>query len=112
MTGAHSRRKGRRFELELVHRFREVMPGEQIRRGLQYRGGEEVADVDMPCFSVEAKHHQRTNVRAAMRQAQRNCPAGRWPIAVTKDDQEPALATMQLDDFLELVQEWWARRPQ
>jgi len=40
MSGAHSRRKGAAFERELVHRFREVMPDAGIRRGLQFRTGE------------------------------------------------------------------------
>ena len=77
MSGAHSRRKGAAFERELVHRFREVMPDAGIRRGLQCRSGEEASDVEVPCFWVEAKHHHRTNVRAAMRQALDACPPGR-----------------------------------
>ena len=110
MSGARSRRKGAAFERELAQRFREVMPGAGVRRGLQYRTGEEAPDVEVPCFWVEAKHHHRTNVRAAMRQAEGACPPGRWPIAVCKDDHATPLVTMQLDDFLELVREWWERR--
>jgi hypothetical protein len=112
MSGARSRRKGAAFERELAQRFREVMPDAVVRRGLQYRTGEEAPDVEVPCFWVEAKHHHRTNVRAAMRQAIDACPCGRWPIAVCKDDHATRLVTMQLDDFLELVREWWERRDQ
>jgi DNA polymerase III epsilon subunit-like protein len=50
MSGAHSRRKGAGFERELVQRFREVMPDATIRRGLQFRTGEETPDVDCPVF--------------------------------------------------------------
>ena len=110
MSGLRSRRKGAAFERALVQRFREIMPDAQIRRGLQSRSGEDAADVEVPCFWVEAKHHQRTNVRAAMRQAIADCPPGRWPIAVCKDDRAEPLVTMQLEDFLELVREWWERR--
>ncbi len=110
MSGAHCRRKGAAVERERVHRFREVMPDAGIRRGLQCRSGEEASDVEVPCFWVEAKHHHRTNVRAAMRQALDACPPGRWPIAVCKDDHATPLVTMQLEDFLELVREWWERR--
>lgn len=110
MSGARSRRKGAAFERELVRRFREIMPDAGVRRGLQYRAGQEASDVEMPCFWVEAKHHHRTNVRAAMRQAIDACPPGRWPIAVCKDDHATPLVTMQLEDFLELVGEWWERR--
>ena len=111
MSGARSRRKGLQFERELVKRFREVMPDAGVRRGLQYRAGEEAADVEVPCFWVEAKHHHRTNVREAMRQAIAACSPGRWPVAVCKDDHAEPLVTMQLEDFLELVKEWWERRP-
>jgi hypothetical protein len=94
----------------MVHRFREAMPDATVRRGLQSRSGSEVADVEVPSFWPELKRHQRTNHREALRQAIENCPAGRWPIAVCKDDNEPAVVVMQLDDFLDLVREWWERR--
>ncbi|WP_249348066.1 hypothetical protein [Corallococcus exiguus] len=83
MSGASSRRKGADFERALVHRFREAMPEALIRRGLQYRTGQEVSDVEVPCFWLEAKAHQRTNVREALRQALETCPAGRWLCART-----------------------------
>ena len=105
--GARSRQKGCRFERDLVHRFREVMPDADVKRGLQYRSGEEAPDVEVPCFFVEAKHHQRTNIKAALRQASEAAPKGRWPLAVCKDDRQPPLATMYLEDFLELVGQWW-----
>jgi hypothetical protein len=110
MNGAGSRRKGAEFERAMVHRFHEVMPGADVKRGLQSRSGSEVADVDVPCFWPELKRHHRTNYREALRQALETCPSGRWPIAVCKDDHEPAIVVMQLDDFLELVREWWERR--
>jgi len=105
-----SRNKGASFERALVHRFREVMPDAEVRRGLQYRSGEEAADVEVPCFFIEAKHHKKTNIRAAMRQAIGACPKGRWPLAITKDNHAEPLVTIGLEDFLELLREWWARR--
>jgi hypothetical protein len=111
MNGAGSRRKGAEFERAMVQRFREVMPDVDVRRGLQSRSGSEVADVDVPCFWPELKRHRRTNYREALRQAVDTCPPGRWPIGVCKDDHEPAIVVMQLDDFLDLVREWWERRP-
>lgn len=107
MSGAKSRRKGATFERELVRAFRQVMPGAEIKRGLQYRSGEETCDVDLPCFWLEAKHHQRVNIKAALRQAFDTAPKGRWPIAVTKDDRQPPIASMYLDDLLELIEQWW-----
>ena len=55
MSGNRSRRKGAQWERDLVHLFRKVMPGEDIKRGFQYRSGEDVPDVDCPVFWIEAK---------------------------------------------------------
>ena len=110
MGGASSRRKGARFEREMVTRFRDAMPDATVRRGLQSRSGHEVADVDVPVFWPELKRHQRTNIREALRQAIETAPPGRLPVAICKDDHQPATATLLLDDFLELVREWWERR--
>ena len=98
------------FERALVRRFREVMPRTEIRRGLQSRSGEEVPDIEIPCFWPEAKHHRRTNIKAALDQAVRTAPPGRWPLAICKDDHQPPVAAMLLDDFVELVGEWWEAR--
>lgn len=110
MSGRHSRRKGADFERELVRIFRDAMPRAEVRRGLQSRSGEEVSDVDLPCFWLEAKRHQRTNIKAALRQATDTAPKDRWPIAVCKDDRQPAVVAMELADFLELLTEWWEAR--
>lgn len=109
MSGNHSRRKGRRFEQELVHRFREAMPGAEVRRGLQCRG-EEVADVDCPVFWVESKRGKKPNVRGALAQAVAAAPKGRIPIAVIRDDRQEPFAVLLLDDLLDLVGEWWLAR--
>ena len=110
MSGLRSRRKGAAWERELVRMFREVMPGAEISRGFQYRSGEDACDVEMPVFWVEAKRHKRVNIKAALRQAEEASPKGRVPVAVTKDDRAAAIASMRLDDFLELVEQWWAGR--
>jgi hypothetical protein len=108
--GRTNRRKGAAWERALVRRFRGAMPGAEIQRGLQSRGGDEVPDVDTPVFWLEAKHGKRPSVRNALDQARDDCPKGRMPIAVVKDDRKSALVAIELDDFLELVSEWWARR--
>jgi len=110
MSGAHSRRKGQEFERVIVHRFREVMPDANIRRGLQYRTGAEAPDVDCPVFWPELKRGKQPNIRAALRQATDAAPPGRIPIAVIRDDHAEAIVALSLDHFLEFVAEWWARR--
>ena len=110
MSGRSSRIKGAAWERELVKRFREIMPDAEIKRGLQYRTGEETPDVDMPVFWIEAKNHIRTNIKAALRQAIEAAPKGRIPVAICKDSRQPPTATLLLDDFLEFVKEWRMRR--
>lgn len=110
MTGAMSRRKGASYERTLVHRFREVMPGADIKRGLQSRGGEEVPDVDCPVFWVEAKRGRKPNVRGALKQASDAAPKGRIPLAVIRDDRSEAFVALSLEDFLDFVREWWEGR--
>jgi hypothetical protein len=110
MSGAHSRRKGAEFERAMVLRFRDAMPDATIRRGLQYRSGEEAPDVDCPVFWPELKRGKQPNVRGALRQAKASAPLGRIPIAVIRDDRADAFVAIGLDDFLELVGEWWRRR--
>lgn len=109
MSGSMSRRKGARFEREMVHRFREAMPTAEVRRGLQSRSGDEVADVDCPVFWPELKRGKKPNIRAALKQAIDAAPKGRIPIAVVRDDRAEAIVTLLLDDFLDLVTEWWKR---
>ncbi|MBN1632136.1 MAG: hypothetical protein JW990_20455 [Thermoleophilia bacterium] len=110
MSGARSRRKGAQFERDMVHCFREAMPGAEIRRGLQYRCGEEVADVDCPVFWPELKRGKKPNVRAALRQALAAAPKGRVPVAVIRDDRQEPFVALLLEDFLDFVAEWWLGR--
>ncbi|PID38730.1 MAG: hypothetical protein CSB49_03990 [Proteobacteria bacterium] len=110
MSGATSRRKGARFERAMVHRFRDAMPDAEIRRGLQSRSGEEVADLDCPVFWPELKRGKKPNIRAALRQAIEAAPKGRIPIAIVRDDHAEEIVTLLLDDFLEFVSEWWTGR--
>ena len=105
--GALSRRKGAAYERELVHRFREVMPGADVKRGLQDRDGHEAADVECPAFWIEAKRGKKPNVRAALKQATGCAPKGRTPVAVIRDDRTEAFVAMSLEDFLAFVEEWW-----
>ena len=104
---SHSRRKGVKWERELVKLFRQAMPGADIRRGLQYRSGQEAPDVECPVFWIESKRGRKPNIRAALKQAANGAPMGRFPLAVVRDDHAEPTVTLFLDDFLDLIAEWW-----
>ncbi len=108
--GKLSRTKGATWERELARRFGEVMPGAKVRRGLQDRDGVEAADVDCPCFWVEAKHQRKPRPRAALEQAEEAAPKGRVPVAVIKEQRKRPYVVIRLDEFLEFVGEWWELR--
>jgi hypothetical protein len=111
MPGRSSRRKGADFEREMVHRFAEVFGSDRVHRGMQFRDGSECADVVAPAFHIECKRGLRTNPRAALAQAtEDSIGKGLWPIAVCKDDKEQPFVTLHLDDFLDLLREWWGTR--
>lgn len=109
VSGAYNRQKGAQFERELVHEFRKVFPGEDVKRGLQYRSGVECPDVECPLLWIEAKRMARPNIRAAYKQAADACPAGRWPIAITKANRDETLVTMSLEDFKEMLGGYWSK---
>lgn len=103
----NSRAKGHAFEREMVHVFREALPGAEIRRGLQFRDGAEAADVECPVFHVECKRGRQPNVRAALEQAKRDAKKGKIPLGIIRDDRKDAFVVMELEDFLEFLREWW-----
>jgi hypothetical protein len=104
--GARSRRKGHSWEREVVRRLRAVF-GDQVRRGLQYRSGEEQPDVIAPRLWIECKAGKKTNPRAALRQAQQDAQDDRRPVAVCKDDRQEPFVIMSLDTFVELADGWY-----
>jgi hypothetical protein len=91
------------------------MPGCDVKRGFQYRGGAEASDVENPFFHVECKVGKKQNPRAALAQAVSDAAYGKVPVAIVKDDQEKpgvpanAFAVMRFSEFLELVNEWYER---
>lgn len=102
--GKMQRVKGAVFERRVVRIARRA--GLASKRGIgQSRAANEVPDVDLEGFWPECKHHQRTNPRAAYRQAKRDSKGtGRVPVAICLDNaaKEPEVH-LGLRDFLELV---------
>jgi hypothetical protein len=103
--GAMSRRKGARGERALVHLVREVMPGAEVRRGIQSRAGGECADVECPVLWFELKTGRKPNARAALAQARAAAPAGRIPVAAIHDDRAKPFVALAHVALLDLVRE-------
>ena len=104
------REKGKRWERDVATRFREAMPGAEIKRGWQARSGSDAADVECPHFWIECKVGKRPPVVRALVQAEEACGDGPLvPIAVVKQDRQEPTVTLRLADFLDFVREWWER---
>jgi hypothetical protein len=104
--GKLSRQKGAGWERELAIILRKLWPS--AKRGLgQARSGGEVCDVDGTPFWVEAKVGTKTNLKAAVKQAEA-ATDGRPVIAVCKDNAKPGKmpdvwVAMRLETFERVV---------
>jgi hypothetical protein len=114
--GKRERQKGQEWEREVAARINEACPGAEARRGLQGQGEQDtgIADVvsKLP-FHMEAKWRKAPSVRAALKQAMAAAGEGMHPVAVVKDAgckigvSALEYVAMPLDDWLELVGQWW-----
>lgn len=110
MRPGGGRAKGHAFEREIAHRLAAIFG--DAKRGLsQTRGGTaECPDVVLPNgvpFWVEAKHHIRPNIVAALEQAQAAIAPNMRALAICKGNRKQPTATMYLDDFEAIMREWW-----
>jgi Holliday junction resolvase len=110
MSGRHSRNKGANYEREVARIFREHcgFTEEECKRGIgQARVGSEVADVELPLpLWLECKRGKKTYPKKALEQAVEALAKnkrGKMPVAICRDDNSKATATMYLEDFLNLV---------
>ena len=111
--GKLSRNKGARWERRVANLLTDAL-GEDCRRsGNQSREGSDAPDVVAPVFWPECKVGKSFSIKGAMAQATRDMEKShldkRWAVAITKVDNERPLATMYLDDFLDLIREWRTR---
>lgn len=120
--GKRARTKGKTWERTIVRLLRPIFP--DVYRAHQGRQGGaalgEGADVEGSPWWVEAKHCYTVSVLAALRQAMQVQAAkgdDRPPVVIAKVDKpppgwrvglelEPPTATMKLDDWIALVEDW------
>ena len=104
----NSRRKGKEYELEIAWELREH--GLHARRGQQYSGANGDPDVvceELPEYHLELKRRgdrfSGSELYDAMRQAERDMTDGQVPVVIHRMDREGSLATMRLEDWIQLV---------
>ena len=111
MSGARSRNKGARGERQTAKEMASVMPGFELRRGIQSRTGGDASDIEgAGRLHVEVKTGKKPNPRAALHQAERDVRGSRIPIAVIRDDRDPPYVFMRWHTFLEEFLPMWAQR--
>lgn len=111
MTGAGRRRKGHDFERWVAKELRPIFSG--ARRGLQYQDGQSPPDVIGTPYHIECKKGKRTDIKAAMVQAERDAIAqggGLPTVAITKDDDKSALVTMNWATWVAMLEAIYGRR--
>ena len=103
---AMQRNKGKAFEQAVARDLREIF-GDEVRRGWQAREGSDDPDIICPLVAPECKHQIRPNIPAALEQALKATPPGKYAVAVTKANRTEPLATMRWADFLDLLGAYW-----
>lgn len=101
--GAMSRNKGKRGELEIAHILQEH--GYPARRSVQFNGWQGEADViGVEGLHIEVKRVEKLNVETAMEQSRRDAKGNEIPVVFHRRNGKKWLATLSLDDFLNLYQ--------
>lgn len=96
----NSRQKGKRGELELVHKLHDLgFPN--ARRGQQFKGTKDSPDVvdGIPGVHIEVKRVQKLNLRAAMDKAVSEAE-DLIPMVAHRPNGEPWNVTIRLNDII------------
>lgn len=107
MSGRRSRQKGKVGERELAELFNKH--GWPARRGQQFAGGSESADVRLLCplpIHVECKRAERVNWRAAMRQAEGDTGPMNEPVVFERRNGEDWYCHLSAESLFRLIK--WA----
>lgn len=108
MGGKMSRDKGKRYERELAHRFREYGYIEAHRTS-QYCGnsGDASDVVGLPGIHIEAKHQEKIKIYDWMDQAIHDSKkTGNKPVVFFRKNNAETLVCMRLPDWMDLYKAW------
>lgn len=102
--GRSQRQKGKRGE-RLAAKAVSASLGVRARRGVQFKGGADSADieVEIPGVHWEVKFVERESIRTWMAQAKDECGHG-VPVVLHKRSREEWLLTLPLERLYEFVQ--------
>ena len=107
--GKSQREKGKRGERELGGILKGY--GYACRRGQQFCGADGSADVvGLPGMHIECKRVERLNILDAVEQSVRDAREGELPVVFHRRDRSEWLATMRLEDWIQIFREWEAGR--
>ena len=105
--GKASRDKGKRFEREIASVFRERFGHSYRGAPLQASGGCIMPDVVTPLpIHIECSHGKAVSAHGKLEQAIRDARAGMVPIAITRRDRGETIASLRLEDLLDILEEW------
>ena len=97
------KQKGNRFERQIAKILREHY-GYDSRRGVQFRSGQEEADVvGLPGVHIECKAVENLNLEEALKQSERDAKPHEWPAVFHKRNYQPIRVTMRTRDFIAMT---------
>ena len=114
--GKGARTKGAQFERDMANHLSEITDDSyEFKRGLGQTRSAATEGANVQCdrldgvIHIECKRHKRSPIKPAMAQATNDCGTA-VPIVITKDDRQPALVTMYLEDWQNMFIAWLAQR--
>ena len=103
----NSKQKGKKGELELVHKLKEY--GFETRRSVQYNGKTTEGQADLMGLDgihIECKRVEKLNIYDAIDQAKRDSGTNDFPTVFHRKNHCEWLVTMSLDNWIDIYREW------
>jgi len=104
----NSKQKGKKGELELVHKLKEY--GYDCRRTNQFCGNTGEADdiLGLDYIHIECKRVEKLNIDTAIEQAVRDTKDNKFPTVFHRKNRKDWLVTMRLDEWIKMYNEYFS----